>query len=129
MMEVASMHAERPGGRGRGAEARRKAAANGWRNVTLVEADVASLDPAEHPELSGEFDAAVCMLGLSVIPAPEVVYERLPSARAIPRALPKPFIATSAPALVGAATIVVVTPLFLPNRIPAPRTTTYSRTS
>lgn len=47
----------------------------GWTNVTLVEADARTLDP----ELLGTdtVDAAICMLGLTVVPDWEAVFERM----------------------------------------------------
>lgn len=57
------------------ARARRKVEAAGWDNVTLVEADARLLTG----ELIGtEFvDTAICMLGLSVIPDWQDVFERI----------------------------------------------------
>jgi ubiquinone/menaquinone biosynthesis C-methylase UbiE len=57
------------------ARARSKVRAAGWRNVNLVEADARVLDAG----LLGvdQVDAAICMLGLSVVPDWQGVFQRM----------------------------------------------------
>jgi ubiquinone/menaquinone biosynthesis C-methylase UbiE len=57
------------------AKARSKVTAAGWDNVDLVEADARKLDA----ELIGQdrVDAAICMLGLSVVPDWREVFQRM----------------------------------------------------
>jgi ubiquinone/menaquinone biosynthesis C-methylase UbiE len=57
------------------ARGRSKVAAAGWENLTLVQADARVLTP----ELLGSptIDAAICMLGLSVVPDWELAFERM----------------------------------------------------
>lgn len=57
------------------ARARKKSSLANWENVHLIEADARRLD-AEMAGLDG-FDAAICMLGLSVIPDWSHVFERM----------------------------------------------------
>lgn len=57
------------------ARARAKVTKAGWSNVKLVEADARDLTP----QLVGEdrVDAVICMLGLSVVPDWELVFDRM----------------------------------------------------
>lgn len=57
------------------AKARAKIEAAGWTNVHLVQADARELDA----DMAGrdQFDAAVCILGLSVVPDWEAVFQRM----------------------------------------------------
>jgi demethylmenaquinone methyltransferase/2-methoxy-6-polyprenyl-1,4-benzoquinol methylase len=53
------------------AEADRRVAANGWHNVTLIEADAMAL------ELSEAVDAALCTLAIGLMPDPGAVVETM----------------------------------------------------
>jgi ubiquinone/menaquinone biosynthesis C-methylase UbiE len=57
------------------ARARSKVTDAGWDNVDLIEADARTLDP----QLAGldQVDAAICMLGLSVVPDWRDVFQRM----------------------------------------------------
>lgn len=57
------------------ARARAKVAKSGWQNVTLIQADARHLTP----DLLGSptIDAAICMLGLSVVPDWRLVFDRI----------------------------------------------------
>lgn len=57
-------------------QARARVARAGWSNVCLREGDVCELDAAR---LGGQFDAAVCTLGLSVIPQWQRAWEAMAS--------------------------------------------------
>jgi demethylmenaquinone methyltransferase/2-methoxy-6-polyprenyl-1,4-benzoquinol methylase len=57
------------------AKARSKVRDAGWTNVTLIEADARRIDAQMVGE--NQFDAAICILGLSVVPDWAEVFERM----------------------------------------------------